>query len=124
MATAERRAGWRKSSYSAMANGCVEVDFTSAGVQIRHSKITDSPVITFTTDQWSAWLAEVTADHLTNTNGVVTVTVSPDAWAVRSLSTGHTLVFDETEWTAFRLGATNGEFDPSITRELASTWIS
>jgi hypothetical protein len=28
----------------------IEVDFTSVGVQIRHSKVADSPVITFTTD--------------------------------------------------------------------------
>jgi hypothetical protein len=39
MATAKCRAGWRKSTYSDVANGCVEVDFTSAGAQIRHSKI-------------------------------------------------------------------------------------
>jgi Domain of unknown function (DUF397) len=120
MATAKRRAGWRKSTYSDMANGCVEVNFTSAGVQIRHSKIAISPVITFTTAQWSTWLAEVTTDRLTNTNGAVTVTVGPDAWAVRSLDTGHTLVFDDNEWTAFRLGTIDGEFDPSLSLELAS----
>ncbi|MGH3989624.1 MAG: DUF397 domain-containing protein [Pseudonocardiaceae bacterium] len=120
MATAKRRAGWRKSSYSDMANGCVEVDFTSAGAQIRHSKIAGSPVIAFTTAQWSAWLAEITTDRLTNTNGAVTVTVGPNAWTVRSPDTGRALVFDENEWTAFRLGATAGEFDPSLSRELAS----
>ncbi len=121
MPTAERRAGWRKSTYSSQANGCVEVDFTSAGVQIRHSKIADSPVIALTAEQWSAWLTEVTTDHLTNTNGAVTVTVAPNAWTVRNLDTSHTLVFNETEWTAFRLGATDGEFNPTISRELAST---
>ncbi|MGQ0718210.1 MAG: DUF397 domain-containing protein [Pseudonocardiales bacterium] len=121
MPTAKRRAGWRKSSYSSQANGCVEVDFTSAGAQIRHSKIAGSPVITFTTEQWSAWLAEVTTDRLTNTNGAVTVTVGPNAWTVRSVNAGHTLMFDDNEWTAFRLGATNGEFDPALPRELAST---
>ncbi|HEY6423941.1 MAG TPA: DUF397 domain-containing protein [Pseudonocardiaceae bacterium] len=113
MATAKRRAGWRKSSYSAQADGCVEVDFTSAGAQIRHSKIAGSPVIAFTTEQWTAWLTEVTTAHLTNTNGAVTVTVAPNAWTVRSLDTGHALVFDDTEWTSFRLGATHGEFSPS-----------
>jgi len=56
--------------------------------------------------------------RLTNTNGAVTV--SPEAWTVRCLDTGHTLVFDETEWTAFRLGATNGEFDPPLSLELVS----
>ncbi|MGH3688020.1 MAG: DUF397 domain-containing protein [Pseudonocardiaceae bacterium] len=54
MATAKRRTGWRKSTYSDMGNGCIEVDFTSAGVQIRDSKIVDSPVISFTAGQWSA----------------------------------------------------------------------
>ncbi|MGH3905763.1 MAG: DUF397 domain-containing protein [Pseudonocardiaceae bacterium] len=108
-------------SSSCLANGCVEVDFTSAGVQISHSKIAGSPVITFTTGQWSAWLTEVTADHLTNNNGAVTVTAAPDTWTVYCIDTGHTLVFDETEWAAFRLGATNGEFDPSLSRELATT---
>ncbi|MGH3900144.1 MAG: DUF397 domain-containing protein [Pseudonocardiaceae bacterium] len=121
MATAKRRTGWRKSTYSDMGNGCVEVDFTSAGAQIRHSKITGSPVIAFTPEQWSAWLAEVTTDRLANTNGAVTVTVAPNAWTVRSRDAGHTLVFDENEWTAFRLGATAGEFNPSLSRELATT---
>lgn len=121
MDTAKRRAGWRKSTYSSQANGCVEVDLASSGARIRHSKITDSPVIDFTTEQWAAWLAEVTADHLTGANGAVTVTVRPGAWIVRSIDTATTLVFDENEWTAFRLGATDGEFDPSRSRQLAST---
>ncbi|MGH3874553.1 MAG: DUF397 domain-containing protein [Pseudonocardiaceae bacterium] len=71
MATAKRRAGWRKSTYSDFQNGCVEVDFTSTGTRIRDSKIADSPVIAFTTEQWSAWLAEVTTDRVTGTSGVV-----------------------------------------------------
>ena len=108
MPTAKRRAGWRKSSYSAQQNGCVEVDLTGAGAQIRHTKIADSPVITFTAEQWSAWLAEVT------------VTTAPNAWTVHCVDTGHTLVFDENEWTAFRLGATDGEFDPSRSPEFAA----
>ena len=120
MPTAKRRAGWRKSSYSNQANGCVEVDLTSAGAQIRHTKIAASPVIAFTAEQWSTWLAEVTAGHLTGTNGAVTVTTAPNAWTVRCVDTGHTLVFDENEWTAFRLGATDGEFDPSRSPEFAA----
>ena len=121
MKTAKRRAGWRKSTYSNQGNGCVEVDLTSAGAEIRHSKIAASPVIAFTTEQWSAWLAEVTTDRLTGTNGAVTVTTAPNAWIVRSVETGETLVFDENEWTAFRLGATDGEFGPARLQELAST---
>ena len=120
MPTAKRPAGWRKSSYSNQANGCVEVDLTSAGARIRDTKIADSPVIAFTAEQWSAWLAEVTADHLTGTNGAVTVTTAPNAWTVRSVATDATLVFDENEWIAFRLGAADGEFDPSRSPEFAA----
>ena len=121
MPTAKRRTAWRKSTYSDMGNGCVEVDLTSAGAQIRHTKIAASPMITFTAEQWSAWLAEVTADHLTGTNGAVTVTTAPGTWTVRCVDTGHTLVFDENEWTAFRRGATDGEFDFSRSPEPIST---
>lgn len=121
MQTARRHVGWRKSTYSDMQNGCVEVDLIGGGAQIRHSKIAASPVITFTPGQWSAWLAEVTADHQTGSNGAVTVTTAPNAWTVRSVATDTTLVFDENEWTAFRLGAIDGEFDSAHPPELAST---
>ena len=120
MPTAKRRAGWRKSTYSDMGNGCVEVDLTRTGAQIRHTKIAASPVIAFTAEQWSAWLAEVTADRLIGTNGAVTVTTAPNAWTVRSVATDATLVFDENEWIAFRLGAADGEFDPSRSPEFAA----
>lgn len=111
MPTAHRHAGWRKSTYSALQNGCVEVSPTGDGTEIRHSKIADSPVIGFTGGQWSRWLGEVVSDNLTNTNGAVTVLVGPGSWTVRDVSTGAELVFDEQEWTAFRLGAKDGEFD-------------
>ncbi|MDQ3153354.1 MAG: DUF397 domain-containing protein [Actinomycetota bacterium] len=120
MPTAKRRAGWLKSSYSAQQNGCVEVDLTGAGARIRDTKIAASPVITFTAEQWSTWLAEVTTDHLTGTNGAVTVTTASNAWTVRSVATDATLVFDENEWIAFRRGVTDGEFDPSRSPEFAS----
>lgn len=111
MPTAHRRAGWRKSTFSAQADGCVEVSPTSDGTEIRHSKITGSPVIGFTGEQWSRWLGEVVTDNLANTNGAVSVLVGPGSWSVRDVSTGTELVFDEQEWTAFRLGAKDGEFD-------------
>jgi hypothetical protein len=111
MPTAHRRAGWRKSTYSDQADGCVEVNSGSDGVEVRHSKIADSPVICFTGEQWSGWLGEVIADNLTNTNGAVTVLIQPGSWVVRDVVTGTELTFDEQEWTAFRLGAKDGEFD-------------
>jgi hypothetical protein len=114
MPTAHRRAGWRKSTYSDQADGCVEVNSSGDGREIRHSKISDSPVISFTGAQWSCWLDEVVSDHLTNTNGAVAVLVRPGSWTVREASTGTELVFDEQEWTAFRLGAKDGEFSPPV----------
>ncbi len=110
MPTAHRRARWRKSTYSAQANGCVEVSSSGDGMEVRHSKIIDSPVVRFTGEQWSRWLGEVVSDNLTNTNGAVTVTVQSGSWTVRETSTGTELVFDEQEWTAFRLGAKEGQF--------------
>lgn len=110
MPTAHRRAGWRKSTYSDFQNGCVEVSSSGGGMEIRQSKLADSPVIRFTGAQWSSWLDEVVSDHLIDTNGAVTVLVQPGSWTVREASTGTELVFDEQEWTAFRLGAKDGEF--------------
>lgn len=110
MPTAHRRARWRKSTYSAQADGCVEVNSCSDGMEIRHSKIVGSPVIRFTGVQWSRWLDEVVSGHLINTNGAVTVLVQAGSWTVREAATGTELVFDEQEWTAFRLGAKDGEF--------------
>ncbi|MDQ2882499.1 MAG: DUF397 domain-containing protein [Actinomycetota bacterium] len=111
MPIAHRRAGWRKSTYSDQQDGCVEVDLAHDGVEIRHSKIDGSPVISFTCEQWTRWLDEVISDQLTNTNGAVTVLARRGSWTVRETSTGTELVYDEQEWTAFRLGAKDGEFD-------------
>jgi Domain of unknown function (DUF397) len=114
MPTAHRRAGWRKSTYSTVQSGCVEVSPTSEGMELRHSKILDSPVISFTGEQWARWLGEVVSDHLTNTNGAVAVLLQPGSWTVRDTATGTELVFTEPEWTAFRLGAKDGEFDLGV----------
>ncbi|GGN29079.1 hypothetical protein GCM10011609_85870 [Lentzea pudingi] len=122
MPTAKRRAGWRKSTYSDQGNGCVDVDFTSDGVEIRHSQIPNSIVITFTITQWSRWICEVITGEPTNANGAVDVSVAPNAWTVRERTTGHTLIFTDAEWRAFQLGAADGQFDPthpSITEALA-----
>ncbi|WP_112273559.1 DUF397 domain-containing protein [Lentzea terrae] len=113
MLTPKRRAGWRKSTFSDQGNGCVDVDFTTDGVEMRHSKIADSPVFPFTNEQWIALLDEVTSGELTNLNGAVEVTTEPNAWTVRERASGQTLVFTDDEWVAFRLGAAGGEFDPS-----------
>ncbi|MBE1467583.1 DUF397 domain-containing protein [Kibdelosporangium phytohabitans] len=112
MSTPKRRAGWRKSTYSDQGNGCVEVDFTSDGVEIRHSKIPDSPVIRFTEAHWSLWLDEVINGDFTNSNGAVIVTTQPNAWTVHDPATAVTLVYDRSEWWSFERGVRDGEFDP------------
>lgn len=108
--THRRRAGWRKSTFSAHHNGCVEVDFTDNGVAIRDDKIADSPVIAFSFEQWAHWLDEIATDTLTNSNGVVTVTTHNNIYRVHASSAGATLNFTDHEWTAFRNGILNGEF--------------
>ncbi|GAA1235089.1 hypothetical protein GCM10009676_18690 [Prauserella halophila] len=120
MPTAHSRAGWRKSSYSAQHNGCVEVDFTDEGVEVRDDKITESPVIRFSFEQWSHWLGEI-VDDITNTNGAVTVTTRESTWLVHEPTTGATLAFSQQEWTAFRLGVIAGEFTPSSVATLAAS---
>lgn len=50
--------GWRTSSRSAYEN-CVEVRVHAEGAQVRHSRHTDGPVLTFTAQEWAAFLAGV-----------------------------------------------------------------
>ncbi|PRY01566.1 DUF397 domain-containing protein [Allonocardiopsis opalescens] len=53
--------GWRKSSYSNQEGGdCVEVK-TGPGVLVRDSKNPDQPHLSFTVEQWSAFVATVKA---------------------------------------------------------------
>lgn len=44
---------WRKSTYSGSnGGGCVETASTTGRVLVRDSKLADSPVITFSSDDW------------------------------------------------------------------------
>ncbi len=56
-------AGWRKSSYSQAANGCVEVTTELPGwVGVRDSKLgAESPVLAFSISEWRAMLAAAKA---------------------------------------------------------------
>jgi hypothetical protein len=56
-------AGWRKSSYSQGQNGCVEVTTELPGwVSVRDSKLgASSPLLPFSTPQWTAFLKDVLA---------------------------------------------------------------
>ncbi|HEV2375222.1 MAG TPA: DUF397 domain-containing protein [Streptosporangiaceae bacterium] len=48
---------WRKSSYSAQGNTCVEVATNRPGtVAVRDSTTWDSPVLEFTSDEWREFL--------------------------------------------------------------------
>jgi len=51
---------WQKSSYCG-SNACVEVAQTSQAVLVRDSKNPEFAPLTFTTDEWSAFLQGVRA---------------------------------------------------------------
>ncbi|RLK58379.1 DUF397 domain-containing protein [Actinokineospora cianjurensis] len=114
MPSTPRRTGWHKSSHSDQGNGCVEVRLTDTGAEIRDTKIADSPAITFTRAQWTRWIDEVTAGRLTNDNGAVEVSTTPNAWTVRARDTTTTLTFTDHEWAAFRAGVADGEFSADL----------
>jgi hypothetical protein len=48
--------GWRKSSHSGQTN-CLEVRQASGGVEVRDSKHPGGAVLTFTRDEWLAFVA-------------------------------------------------------------------
>jgi L-aminopeptidase/D-esterase-like protein len=103
---------WRKSSYSGNGANCVDVAPAAEGVLLRDTKDRGKgPVIAFTPDQWTAFLAEVTAG-VPSTNGAVDVIPSASGVQVRALASGISLSFTLSEWTAFRAGVQDGEFDP------------
>jgi hypothetical protein len=50
--------GWRKSTHSQGSDSCVEITTTIPGwVGVRDSKLTNSPTLAFTHDEWRALLA-------------------------------------------------------------------
>lgn len=50
-------ADWHTSSYSTYNGNCVQVRLADGAVQVRDSKDPDGPVLTFTRDEWTAFLA-------------------------------------------------------------------
>jgi Domain of unknown function (DUF397) len=52
--------GWHISSYSSAANSaCVEVLLSLTEARVRHSKDREGPTLTFTKDEWSAFISGV-----------------------------------------------------------------
>lgn len=101
---------WRTSSRSSNNENCVQVAPTSDGVVIRHSKYPTAGTIAFTFPDWAAFLRE-TRDGLPSANQVAAVVKIGTDTVVRSLHTDVELRFDEAEWSAFRAGVADGEFD-------------
>lgn len=56
MGVSGERSGWRKSSHSGQAN-CLEVRLRPGYVQVRDSKDPEGTVLTFTSDEWLAFVA-------------------------------------------------------------------
>lgn len=51
---------WRKSSFCA-TGACVEIATTDDEILVRDSKDSDGPILRFTAEEWSAFVAGVTA---------------------------------------------------------------
>ncbi|MEU9889755.1 DUF397 domain-containing protein [Sphaerisporangium sp. NPDC051011] len=58
---------WRKSSYSGTGDNCIEVATAPDGCQVvRDSKILDGPVLSFTRDEWHAFISDIRTSRYAN----------------------------------------------------------
>jgi hypothetical protein len=51
--------GWRKSTYSGSGNNCIEVRTTGPGIAVRDTKNPHGGALTFTPQQWHAFIRQV-----------------------------------------------------------------
>jgi hypothetical protein len=51
-----RETDWWKSSYSSDSDNCVEVRVIPGGIVLRNSKDPDGPRVTYTEEEWDAFL--------------------------------------------------------------------
>jgi hypothetical protein len=102
---------WQTSSYSGNGQECVEVAPFAAGVLLRDTKDHGTgPVLSFTAAQWAQFLQE-TRTGTTGENGAVVVTHTAAGTEVRAADGDTILRFTPGEWTAFRDGVRDREFD-------------
>ena len=109
--TAQVSTAWRKSSYSTATGNCVEVAPAVDGVVIRHSKHPAAGTIHFPYHAWTVFVRDACEDGAPGANEVVSIAKAGSDTLVRSLGTEVELRFDAGEWSAFRAGAADGEFD-------------
>ena len=107
-------APWRTSSYSGNGQECVEVASSATGVLLRDTKDHGTgPVVSFTAAQWTRFLDETHSGDL-SANGAVVVTHTAAGTEVRAADGDTTLRFTPGEWTAFRNGVRDQEFDTLV----------
>lgn len=105
----------RKSSYSGQGTNCVEVAPAAVGVLLRDTKDRGTgPVIAFTPQQWAAFLAEVATDRVPGANGCVEVIRTDTGVQMLATASDVRLRFTQSEWTAFRAGVRDGEFETPV----------
>ncbi|UGT59868.1 DUF397 domain-containing protein [Nocardia asteroides] len=104
------RLQWRTSSYSGNGENCVEVAPGDTAIYVRHSKYREAGIIAFPHATWPSFLDD-TRTGTTSHNAVVAVEKRGDDTVVESLRGDVQLRFDAGEWTAFRAGVVDGEFD-------------
>ena len=98
------RLAWRTSTYSGAGENCVDVAPTAEGAAIRHSKRHTDGLITFTHDDWSAFVTAARDD-------LPAAPIVKDGADTLVRAPGVELRYDAAEWSAFRAGAADGEFD-------------